>query len=96
MSIIEVLQTLWNVLYNLLSKYYGLIVIAVAGIGAFCSLRAYRNVRRIKVKTDEIASMVSRIQDVVDNRMEEFTRNLLDGYRFVKELKEKIESLRGA
>lgn len=93
---IEALRSVWEAFSHLLGEYYTLIVVAFVALIAFWSVRSYHNLRRLQEMIGEVSYMVSRIEYAVDQRMEEFTQNLLEGYRHIDDLKEKLLRVRGA
>jgi len=99
MSVVEMLQEAWRAVNSLLGQHVGLLAVAgcaVAGAGAYWAARAYYNSCKTEKRVDEVADMVRKIENVVDNRLEEYTTTLLEGYRYIKDLKEKLQSFRGA
>jgi hypothetical protein len=74
MNSVEAFRDLFRALNELLRRNSGLLLVVICvivGTTAFSAVCAFRISSRIRKKTDEVANMIARVENVVETRPDE-------------------------
>jgi len=87
----DILTGILSELNKFVSQHAGLVV----SIGCFASLITALWMTKIRRGQKKLISTVDNIENILDEKFDQYTQTLLDGYIGIKELREKLERVRG-